>query len=103
MSDSWEERTRELKKKDGNHKYYLARKEYNTWLVNEYLANGCANCGEMDPIILEFHHKDPATKVRSIKSGLGRSTMLLERELDKCIVLCSTCHTRIHYNEYNAC
>ena len=88
-------------KKEQAHQYYLKRKSYNAAIVKEYLANGCAECGEMEPAELEFHHKDPSTKIRTIKSYLGRSTKLLEEELDKCVVLCRVCHYNVHWRDAN--
>ena len=59
---------------------------------------GCATCDETDPVCLEFHHLDPSVKEIDpsdmISSGWSWSRML--KEIDKCIVLCSNCHKKVH-------
>lgn len=62
----------------------------------EYLSNHpCVDCGEADPVVLEFDH------VRGEKSGeianLLRRQVAWERiidELSKCEVRCANCHRR---------
>lgn len=56
-------------------------------------------CGESDPIVLDFHHrhgKDRAVS-RMIADGLAIST--IQSEIDKCDVLCSNCHRRVTAKE----
>ena len=64
----------------------------------EYLGGECSRCGYNKCVAaLEFHHRDPKEKDRSIR--LGADTISWERmklELDKCILLCSNCHHEIH-------
>lgn len=63
--------------------------------IYEYLASHpCIDCGEADPIVLEFDH------VRGDKLGpvseLMRNNGLekLKTEIDKCDVRCANCHRR---------
>lgn len=63
----------------------------------EYLSShACIDCGESDPIVLEFDHRDQATKVAEISNliskavGMGR----LVAEIEKCDVRCANCHRR---------
>lgn len=58
----------------------------------------CTNCGENHIACLEFHHVDPSIKEESI-SRLVYTRKRLQEELEKCIVLCSNCHRKLHYNE----
>ena len=63
----------------------------------EYLRDHpCVECGESDPVVLEFDHLDRNTKTYSvckiIKDGLGVDTLLAE--IKKCQVLCCNCHRR---------
>jgi hypothetical protein len=58
---------------------------------------GCADCPENDPVVLQFHHRDP--QVKSFTIGRATGTMSLSRlkkELDKCDVVCANCHLRRH-------
>lgn len=60
----------------------------------EAKASGCADCGEMDPIVLEFHHRDPAEKKFNVASARGKSVPQLVSEIEKCDVVCANCHRR---------
>jgi hypothetical protein len=73
--------------------------------INEWKAErGCRACGERDPVVLDAHHRDPATKNNRLKHGSnGRKNNAamyrlgwdaLEAELAKCDVLCANCHRR---------
>lgn len=56
----------------------------------------CAICGLMDDaIVYDFHHKDPSQKDFQI-SGLCRSWKTLVIEAQKCVMLCSHCHRKLH-------
>lgn len=62
---------------------------------------GCARCGEKHPACLEFHHRSAAEKEHNI-SQLCASNAGWERiqtEIDKCDVLCSNCHRKMHWEE----
>lgn len=55
-------------------------------------SQGCADCGETDPVVLVFHHRDPTTK----KFTAGKSIPKLMAEIAKCDVVCANCHMRRH-------
>ena len=64
-------------------------------------SRGCQDCGEKDPIVLEFDHRDPAQKNIQLNprvSGKGGWVWLswkdLITEIDKCDVVCANCHRR---------
>lgn len=53
----------------------------------------CADCGETNPIILEFDHINPQNKAHTIAKMLP--THLWESilvEIEKCEVVCANCH-----------
>ncbi len=67
----------------------------NRELVLEHLQNNpCIDCGESDPIVLEFdHQKDKKMGVsRLILGGYQEKTIL--DEIAKCVVRCANCHRR---------
>ncbi len=75
----------------------LVNKNTNKSKMIEYLADKkCANCPESDPIVLEFDHRNPKTKLGNISemvsSGLSWKRIL--EEIDKCDILCSNCHKK---------
>lgn len=90
--------------KKTNIKRVLARRRF----IWDYLSNNpCIICGESDPIVLEFDHREPSEKIGSISNmisnGIGLDKVLLE--INKCDVLCSNCHKRrtaIQYNWYES-
>lgn len=57
---------------------------------------GCADCGESDPIVLDFDHRDQATKSFNIGdvARLGWSLKKALAEAEKCDVVCANCHRR---------
>lgn len=64
----------------------------------EYKGGKCSICGyDKCETALEFHHLNPSEKDFSIsKDGNTRSIKLLQKEVDKCILVCANCHREIH-------
>ena len=62
----------------------------------EYKGGKCEICGYNKNIsALEFHHLDPNEKDFTI-SGTKCGWNDLQKELDKCIMICANCHREIH-------
>jgi hypothetical protein len=69
------------------------------WLLEYLLANPCVDCGEADPIVLEFDHRPGSGKrfdVGAFATGNYSFQSLLD-EVAKCDVRCANCHRRITY------
>ena len=66
--------------------------------VLEYLSTKKCKCGESDPILLDFHHKDPHSKKMSISDAVRwySSWNSILREIKKCRVTCVKCHRLTH-------
>lgn len=62
-----------------------------------YLGGKCVRCGyKKSHAALDFHHRDPKTKLFSIAARLGSSGWAaLRPELDKCDLVCANCHREI--------
>jgi hypothetical protein len=66
-----------------------------------YLGGQC-QCGEQHPSALQFHHRDPSTKLFSITSKELSTPKkrpwdtIIIPELDKCDLLCANCHFKEH-------
>ena len=61
---------------------------------------GCQKCGEKRKFALDFHHIDPSVKIDTI-AHMTKSASInnLEKEINKCIVLCVICHREFHMLE----
>ncbi len=65
-------------------------------LLDRFLG-GCIDCGEKDPVVLEFDHRDRAEKEYDIARLINRRAANIRRlrvELEKCDVRCANCHRR---------
>ena len=60
----------------------------------------CSMCGEDHPATLDFHHRDPQEKDQMVSKAIfrGWSIERIKKEIDKCDVLCSNCHRKLHGN-----
>ena len=76
----------------------------NRELVYEYLvAHPCVDCGETDPVVLDFDHIDPKTKLWTVGKMLSRQAgPAIEREIEKCIVRCANCHRMRTANQFGS-
>lgn len=73
----------------------LARK-----FVFDYLSSHpCVQCGETDPLVLEFHHRQGKDKAVSVMVAGGYPIPTIQAEIDKCDVLCANCHRRLTMKE----
>src|SRR5258706_425027 len=61
------------------------------------LKTECKFCGEYDKSCLDFHHIDPGTKEFSVANASHfKSIENINKEISKCITLCSNCHRKFH-------
>ena len=61
----------------------------------------CLQCGFNDhPAALDFHHRDPATKMYSVGQMwvTAKSIEAMKEEIAKCDVLCANCHRILHHS-----
>lgn len=60
------------------------------------IGSPCVDCGEGDPVVLEFDHV-VGKKAFNIGSALSGSYSwgTIEKEISKCVVRCANCHRRI--------
>lgn len=59
-----------------------------------FLGGVCVECGGMDD--LQFHHKDPSTKLFTLAKGSSFSNSRWDAEVAKCELLCGDCHREEH-------
>lgn len=80
------------------------KQDYRDWFSELRTTLCCERCDENHPAVLDFHHKDPSEKEGNIGAmihGACSKDKILE-EISKCIVLCSNCHRKLHYDMRNA-
>lgn len=61
----------------------------------------CTCCGENSPECLELHHLDPQTKETHPSDAVTRGWKKFMEEAEKCVVLCSNCHKKVHSGRIN--
>lgn len=82
--------------KAGQNERNRLNRQRNRAYIWDYLeGHPCADCGETDPIVLEFDHVR-GEKLRAIGDMVNRMVSLetLREEIAKCEVRCANCHRR---------
>jgi hypothetical protein len=70
------------------------------WFENIKKQYHCLMCKTKDYRVLDFHHRDPTTKVDRVAHMLDRASKTkILNEIKKCDCLCSNCHRILHYEE----
>ena len=65
------------------------------WLYEHLAGHPCVDCGEADPVVLEFDHVgNKRGKVTTLAWG-EYSIRTLQHEVDQCEVRCANCHRRV--------
>ncbi|HEY4506146.1 MAG TPA: hypothetical protein VJJ24_01725 [Candidatus Paceibacterota bacterium] len=86
-------------------KLYAAQKRHRVRVREELFAflskNKCADCGENDPIVLEFDHTERPKKFKQVSKMLSGhySWKSIAKEIQKCEIRCANCHRRKTYHE----
>ncbi len=65
-----------------------------------YLSNKkCIDCGEGDPVVLDFDHRKQSNKFKNISRMLSGhySWESILKEIEKCDIRCANCHRRKTY------
>jgi hypothetical protein len=65
-------------------------------IVDEWKSQGCIKCKDKRIYVIDAHHLDETLKEFSIGASL-RGWKVTEKELEKCIPLCSNCHREFHH------
>jgi len=83
------------KKREEGKKTFRRYKEYKSTL-------SCTRCEEDHPACLDFHHPNPTIKEMELSTmaATGYSITQMEKEMNKCEVLCSNCHKKEHHSEW---
>lgn len=98
-------RTHNMNRYYANHAHYTKhhtfltkdkRQEKSLKVLHYLQAHPCIDCGETDPIVLEFDHRDGSEKISAVATMLGHNCgwEKIKTEIDKCDVRCANCHRR---------
>lgn len=85
-------------------KFNGEQRKLNRYKILEYLlTHPCVKCGEDDPIVLQFHHIISSTKKYNVgsMSCMALSWNTIQKEIDKCEVLCANCHVKVTNTQRN--
>jgi len=69
------------------------------YIFDFLLEHACVDCGETNPIVLEFDHIDPKEKSFTIGEATNQFHAKFDfntivEEISKCLVRCSNCHKK---------
>jgi hypothetical protein len=69
----------------------------NTRFINAYKSTiGCIDCGQNNPIVLDFdHQRDKRLRVSTMRAS-GWTLLTIVKEIEKCELRCANCHRIRH-------
>lgn len=79
----------------------LRRQRNREFIWNYLLDKVCEDCGEADPIVLQFDHQRDKKYNISEMSGMTLSTDKILEEMEKCEIVCANCHVRRTAKQFN--
>ena len=68
------------------------KKENRIKLIEYFKLNPCIVCGETNPVVLDFDHRDDTKKSFAISAGILKKWEIILEEINKCDVLCANHH-----------
>lgn len=86
-----------------NKESHYARNNVTKQTLKSYIKNnknsGCVICRELSIPCLEYHHLVSENKEHLVSKMVDRGSLKkLKEEIDKCVILCSNCHRKIHHD-----
>ena len=88
------------KKKEQSRKSRKRAVKRNRKYIDVYKIKNPCPCGETESCCLSFHHEND-DKAGNISDMVNRGYGIdrIQKEIDKCIVLCLNCHAKLHNKE----
>ena len=88
------------KKKEQSRKSRKRVVNRNRKYIEIYKLDRPCECGEKEPCSLSFHHnKGEKTGNISDMVNRGYGITRIQKEIDKCVILCLNCHAKLHNKE----
>lgn len=82
-----------------NQNTLLLGRENRSYML-EKLGSHCINCGfDKWKASLDIHHVDPTKKDVSFSTARYWNRSKIDKELEKCVILCRNCHAAYHSGE----
>lgn len=72
----------------------IARYKLRRFVFDHYKTHPCVECGENNPIVLEFDHLKEKYKGIAIMVNRALSLKRMQAEIEKCEVVYANCHRR---------
>lgn len=83
--------------KDCHKSRMIKRTRENAEYIFSIVGDKCSVCGyNKCSSALELHHLDPNTKEFNLSKSRSYSKEAIDKEIKKCILLCSNCHREVH-------
>lgn len=92
----WYQKNKEAHIKNVGRRSKKLRLAFKQTLYEYLLEHPCVDCGETDPVVLEFDHVR-GEKLADITRMGDRSGAAIQAEIAKCEVRCANCHRRKHF------
>lgn len=95
--------TNETRRETSKRRSVVSRQKMRECIYEYLVVHPCEDCGEDDPIVLEFDHIDPSQKSFTIGNAGKQifSLVTLQEEISKCRVVCANCHRRRTARQFN--
>ncbi len=95
----WYAKNKKKKKEQAKKSRKRAVRRNRKYVEKDKLAKPCP-CGECEPCCLSYHHYN-GNKEGNISDMVNRGYSLtrIQKEIDKCKVLCLNCHAKLHKEE----
>jgi hypothetical protein len=91
-TNGWYQRNSERRIAAAARRSQSRRKSARAWAT--VVRDTCADCGETNPLLLDFDHLWDKRADVSYMIHSGMSWQTIETEIDKCVIRCANCHAR---------